>query len=194
MYNLAALHTQKGYVKITVECVKTGSFQTALDSEAIDRAVESLLSAVDLFQTILSYVSYLYLDAAVLPELRYASLVFVRVCHWIYPSSETSVWRKPSISRRSSRVARDSSDLGPRPDVHGSETALRQCPGESLEGGSRQTRCSEHIKAMMELCYVQALFFHSYMTKEQLEDYTVHGTGRRLQLHLLLHGGDASVC
>ena len=67
MYNLAALHTQKGYVKITVECVKTGSFQTALDSEAIDRAVESLLSAVDLFQTILSYVSYLYLDAAVLP-------------------------------------------------------------------------------------------------------------------------------
>ena len=108
MYNLAALHTQKGYVKITVECVKTGSFQTALDSEAIDRAVESLLSAVDLFQTILSYVSYLYLDAAVLPELRYASLVFVRVCHWIYPSSETSVWRKPSISRRSSRVARHS--------------------------------------------------------------------------------------
>ena len=189
MYNLAALHTQKGYVKITVECVKTGSFQTALDSEAIDRAVESLLSAVDMFQTILSYVSYLYLDAAVLPELRYASLVFVRVCHWIYPSSETSVWRKPSISRRSSRVARDS-----RPDVHGSETALRQCPGESLEGGSRRLAVQGAHQGD------DGAVLRAGTLLSQLHDEGAAGGlhrpwhGRRLQLHLLLHGGDASVC
>ena len=57
----------------------------------------------------------------------------------------------------------------------------RRLYGSALESLSKaglgDSLFREHIKAMMELCYVQALFFHSYMTKEQLEDYTVHGTG-----------------
>ena len=57
----------------------------------------------------------------------------------------------------------------------------RRLYGSALESlakaGLRDSLFTEHIKAMMELCYAQALFFHSYMTKEQLEDYRVHGTG-----------------
>lgn len=45
------------------------------------------------------------------------------------------------------------------------------------KAGLSDSLFTEHIKAMMELCYVQALYFHSYMTEEQLKDFTTHGTG-----------------
>ena len=177
MYNLAALHTQKGYVKITVGSTKRVASQSTLDSGTIDKATKSLQFAVDLFQTILSYVSYLYLDAAVLPELRYASLVFVRV------------WRSPHLQLRDFCLAQVQYLKAVKSCRNNLSTSARvlvfmgakRLYGNALEDLSKASLSdslfTEHIKAMMELCGAQALFFHGYMTKEQLEDYTVHGTG-----------------
>ena len=35
----------------------------------------------------------------------------------------------------------------------------------------------KHAKAMKDLCYAQALYYEGYMTKEQLDNIAIHGTG-----------------
>lgn len=36
----------------------------------------------------------------------------------------------------------------------------------------------QHLNAMKELCYIQALYYEVYMSKEDLNDVEVHGTGK----------------
>lgn len=98
------------------------------------------------------------------------------------------------VSQGDQVVSQGILDLGPRPGVHGSETALRQCPGESLEGGSR--RLAVHGAHQGD----DGAVLRAGTLLSQLHDEGAAGGlhrpwhGRRLQLHLLLHGGDASVC
>lgn len=53
------------------------------------------------------------------------------------------------------------------------------------EAASSLAECSvnlpnvlQHLDMMKELCYIQALYYEVYMSKEELEDPEVHGSGK----------------